>query len=338
MVDRPDYQTGTISLTNGSTSVTGAGTSFHVAPIRSGDMLWCVVGAEEYDVAIGADATTATALTLAKPWPGPTLEDVEYRIWLKADGERNTAATVRVLEILAAGIGNMVGPDAATDSALVLFDGTTGKATKDSSVVPSAVGLATISAANAGDAQTALGISTFIKTLLDDVDADAARATLGANDAANLTTGTLDNARVSNSLTADKAFRRGNVLGTVSQASGVPTGAIIERGGNANGSYRRFADGLQICNQITQISTAVSFQVGSLASDPGGQTWTFPVAFGTGEIPAVAGYVLLAGSFLFIAARGSGANATTFTYHVVSGATIAASTITVGLIAVGRWF
>lgn len=46
---------------------------------------------------------------------------------------------------------------------------------------------------------------------------------------------------------ASAAFRRGNVLGTVSQSSGVPTGALIERGSNANGDYVRFADGTQIC-------------------------------------------------------------------------------------------
>jgi hypothetical protein len=42
-------------------------------------------------------------------------------------------------------------------------------------------------------------------------------------------------------------FSQGNILGTVSQASGVPTGALIERGSNANGDYIRFADGTQIC-------------------------------------------------------------------------------------------
>lgn len=42
-------------------------------------------------------------------------------------------------------------------------------------------------------------------------------------------------------------FGRGNILGTVSQSGGVPTGAIIERGENANGVYIRWADGTQIC-------------------------------------------------------------------------------------------
>ena len=37
------------------------------------------------------------------------------------------------------------------------------------------------------------------------------------------------------------------LLGTASQSGGVPTGAIIERGSNANGEYVRYADGTQIC-------------------------------------------------------------------------------------------
>jgi hypothetical protein len=47
-----------------------------------------------------------------------------------------------------------------------------------------------------------------------------------------------------------EVFHQGNFVGTVSQASGVPTGAIIERGSNANGSFVRFADGTQICTKL----------------------------------------------------------------------------------------
>ncbi len=43
------------------------------------------------------------------------------------------------------------------------------------------------------------------------------------------------------------AYAKDNILGTVSQSSGVPTGAVVERGSNANGEFVRFADGLQIC-------------------------------------------------------------------------------------------
>ena len=40
-----------------------------------------------------------------------------------------------------------------------------------------------------------------------------------------------------------------DMVGVVSQSGGVPTGAIVERGSNANGEYVRFADGTQICTK-----------------------------------------------------------------------------------------
>ena len=58
-------------------------------------------------------------------------------------------------------------------------------------------------------------------------------------------------------------YQRSNILGTVSQVGGVPTGAIIERGSNANGEYVRFADGTQMCRHVMT----------------GGATWTYPAAF-----------------------------------------------------------
>lgn len=60
----------------------------------------------------------------------------------------------------------------------------------------------------------------------------------------------------------------GAMVGTVSQSSGLPTGAIFERGSNANGDYIKFADGTMICrisftslvamdaNQIKDLGTA----------------------------------------------------------------------------------
>lgn len=46
----------------------------------------------------------------------------------------------------------------------------------------------------------------------------------------------------------------GNILGTVAQSGGLPTGALFERGANANGEYVRFADGTQICTRLVTIT------------------------------------------------------------------------------------
>lgn len=50
-----------------------------------------------------------------------------------------------------------------------------------------------------------------------------------------------------------KAAAVADVLGTVSQSGGVPTGAIFEKGSNANGEYVKFADGSMYCTAIGQV-------------------------------------------------------------------------------------
>jgi hypothetical protein len=62
-------------------------------------------------------------------------------------------------------------------------------------------------------------------------------------------------------------YRQGNLLGTVSQSAGAPTGAVIERGSNGGGDYVRFADGTKICTATLTRSTSAA--VG----------WTYPMAF-----------------------------------------------------------
>jgi hypothetical protein len=48
------------------------------------------------------------------------------------------------------------------------------------------------------------------------------------------------------------------LVGTVSQSGGMPTGAIIETGSNANGTYTKWADGTMICERASTISTTIS--------------------------------------------------------------------------------
>lgn len=57
-----------------------------------------------------------------------------------------------------------------------------------------------------------------------------------------------------------KKYHEGNILGTVSQAAGVPTGAIIQRGSNANGEFVRLADGTMICTRQGSTSSGGATQ------------------------------------------------------------------------------
>lgn len=58
----------------------------------------------------------------------------------------------------------------------------------------------------------------------------------------------LGTASARNAVGAGDVYARGGIVGTVSSdGSGVPTGAIIERGSNANGAFVKFADGTMMC-------------------------------------------------------------------------------------------
>ncbi len=79
---------------------------------------------------------------------------------------------------------------------------------------------------------------------------------------------------------ADYGYGPGNVVGTVSQAGGVPTGAVVESGTLSGGHYVRFADGTQICTFVTPELTADSYPVGSSGLyGSGAHTWVYPAPF-----------------------------------------------------------
>lgn len=78
-----------------------------------------------------------------------------------------------------------------------------------------------------------------------------------------------------------KAYGTGNILGPVAQTAGVPTGAIIERGSNANGTYIRHADGTQICTQRMSMGSITFAGAGTLANPyrSNAYNWTYPASF-----------------------------------------------------------
>lgn len=69
----------------------------------------------------------------------------------------------------------------------------------------------------------------------------------------------------------NRVYSSDTIVGTVSQASGIPSGAIIERGTGANGEFTKFADGTLHCWYLVP---QVSFTAGS----DGTFTWTFPTS------------------------------------------------------------
>ena len=123
-------------------------------------------------------------------------------------------------------------------------------------------------------------------------------------------------------------FNKSNIVGAVSQSAGVPTGAVIQRGSNANGAFVRYADGTQIC------WTESAFIVPPIGNSS--VTWTFPIAFASRP-----GFVSLVPDI------GLGSDARTYAAHSqYSGisasnckfVTYMASTVGCGAFATGRWF
>lgn len=127
-----------------------------------------------------------------------------------------------------------------------------------------------------------------------------------------------------------------DILGTVSQSGGVPTGAIVERGSNTNGEYVRFADGTQICWQtITGTNWVIATAAGSLFGMDAEQSWTYPIAFAGGSVAAVTA-TMLSSSNVFGKARHVSQSAAGWRF--LSPTSIASTTASVSLLAVGRWF
>ncbi|RYJ63257.1 hypothetical protein [Pseudomonas songnenensis] len=131
---------------------------------------------------------------------------------------------------------------------------------------------------------------------------------------------------------AAEFYRQGNILGTVSQSAGVPTGAIIERGSNANGEYVRFADGTQICWRNNAESLTVDSVNGNLFRSSVEGTWMYPAAFSAAypisgaaapETPAARWASYLAGT-------------TSLTYRHWGGTT-SPTIVATAVIAIGRW-
>jgi hypothetical protein len=124
-----------------------------------------------------------------------------------------------------------------------------------------------------------------------------------------------------------------DIVGSVSQSGGIPTGAIVERGSNANGEYVRFADGTQICtyNAVFPITTS---PVGSIHRDTTGVgVWSYPASFAAA--PAVSASAASNAAWTGVgAASASQVNSV----PVFAPAALSGSSIRIYFMAIGRWF
>lgn len=125
------------------------------------------------------------------------------------------------------------------------------------------------------------------------------------------------------------------IVGSVSQAGGVPTGAIFERGANANGEYTKYADGTMDCFLYAVVTDqACDTPYGSLFI--GTRTWTFPMAFSAPPAVSLNGRIATGASW---AGMGGGASNTGVTVRFVDGFSRSTGVTTVmAFMAKGRWY
>ncbi|MFM5266243.1 hypothetical protein ACET9V_08345 [Aeromonas caviae] len=120
-------------------------------------------------------------------------------------------------------------------------------------------------------------------------------------------------------INASNKYHSGNIIGPLSQLGGVPTGAIIEHGSNANGEYVKFADGTMICRAF-------------LTCPSGGGTFNYAATFAV--TPAVLLSAISAGPAYAIVGSASQATYLSVVYNS-AGVHVTSDIFTV---AIGRWF
>jgi len=134
---------------------------------------------------------------------------------------------------------------------------------------------------------------------------------------------------------ADYGYSRGNLLGEVSQSGGQPTGAAIQSGSTANGSFLRLADGTQICTHSLTMLAGAYNNVGG--------TWTFAQPFvGTPSVSLTApnsgsDYINCSASQFGLCRQGSGGVSVVLNLTGITPIDPAAQVRNVRVSAIGRW-
>lgn len=128
-----------------------------------------------------------------------------------------------------------------------------------------------------------------------------------------------------------------DILGTVVQSAGVPTGSIVERGSNADGEYVKFADGTLICTKRLTTTGAISTTYGSMFVRSGISAGNYAAPFAA--IPTVSAIPeQTSPGYRFIGFDDSISTTAWPQFGLVDAVSRGSTTTTINFIAIGRWF
>lgn len=370
------YSTGTVSVTNGSATITGTGTAWF-GTLQEG---WGFVGPDGrvYEILSVSDNAT---LTLAAAYQGSTAAGQGYALFPTKSMEGDLVASLTALLSSYQSVYDGTGQGRFGSGTLALpgvrgvADADTGIAWLASNVLSLVSGGVTQLALGAGAASGAavqsdaldaglgklmtvgafgLGDKAPELTDLDVLDASIApgfyhadgptaigvpvasgryhihhsRRASGGGEVQIATREIYNDVYVRSRSTGswndwDLLYSNANILGTVTEVAGVPTGAIIESGSNANGEYTKYANGTLIClgRQFGTASAAAT-------------VWTYPHAFDTS--PAVVP-CCTSGATLRLMTTGS-RGPTTVDIHSFDPAGLDTVSPAGDLIAIGNWY
>jgi len=134
-------------------------------------------------------------------------------------------------------------------------------------------------------------------------------------------------------------YGRDSILGTVSETAGVPTGAVIERGGNSDGLYTKYADGTINCWDL-------DFSLDTFITPDIRNTWTFPeefiytpTCFGAMTRSVASSTSLDDGDISYLRLANVSSTDVVVLLEPASGSTFSSGdSIVVNVMAQGRWF
>lgn len=129
----------------------------------------------------------------------------------------------------------------------------------------------------------------------------------------------------------------GVVLGTVSQTAGVPTGAIIETGTNANGTYTKYADGTAILSGRLSLG-GLSWVAGTGVRYATSPTVTLPTAIVSGYVAFGVTNSDVSNLSAYVSSATLGTTTISNIYFAAPAGTTGTAVPLVSYVVHGRWF